>query len=213
MTHAKRYISLLVLAIAAGTTILAAAPAKKEQTAATSPATTQVQTASDVKGAAPGEAVPLIQSNTQRSPIAAPASPVVTASTPAANYTMGWSSINSGGTISASSPSYQAGVSVGQSVAGAASSPSYQMGIGFWYGAGGCSCPHQGDINGDGVIDVFDVIGVIGIAFSGDTDPQDTGCPDTRGDVDNNGVSDVFDVIYLIATAFSGGPSPVDPCA
>jgi hypothetical protein len=87
------------------------------------------------------------------------------------------------------------------------------MGIGFWYGAGGgCSCPNQGDINGDAVIDVFDVIGEIGIAFSGDPDPQDPACPKTRGDVDNNSATDVFDVIYLIATAFSGGADPVDPC-
>jgi hypothetical protein len=75
-----------------------------------------------------------------------------------------------------------------------------------------CACPRQGDITGDGVIDVFDVIGVIGIAFIGDVDPQDSGCPKTRADVDNNGVADVFDVIYLIATAFSGGPNPVNPC-
>jgi len=75
-----------------------------------------------------------------------------------------------------------------------------------------CNCPKQGDINGDGVIDVFDVIDAIGIAFSGGTDPWDPACPTTRGDVDNNGVTDVFDVIYLIATAFSGGPGPVDPC-
>jgi hypothetical protein len=75
-----------------------------------------------------------------------------------------------------------------------------------------CQCPLQGDINGDTVIDVFDVIGVIGIAFSGDPDPQDTDCPRTRGDVDSNGDTDVFDVIYMIATSFSGGSNPVDPC-
>ncbi|MBI5866983.1 MAG: HYR domain-containing protein [candidate division Zixibacteria bacterium] len=79
-----------------------------------------------------------------------------------------------------------------------------------------CVCLHQGDIavrpTGDGMIDVFDIIEEIGIAFSGATDPQDPQCPRTRGDVDNNGISDVFDVLYLIATAFGGGPNPVDPC-
>ncbi|MBI5866861.1 MAG: hypothetical protein HZB43_00980 [candidate division Zixibacteria bacterium] len=128
-------------------------------------------------------------------------------------YTINWSSINGGGLTNSSSPNYSMGNSMGQSVAGSATSASYQMGTGFWYGAGGgCSCPSQGDINSDAVIDVFDVIGVIGIAFSGDPDPQDPGCPRMRGDVDNNGVTDVFDVIYLIATAFSGGASPVNPC-
>lgn len=76
----------------------------------------------------------------------------------------------------------------------------------------GCACPNQGDINGDALLDVFDVIGLIDTAFSGGTHPQDAGCPTTRGDVNNDGVTDVFDVIYLIATAFSGGPNPVDPC-
>jgi hypothetical protein len=63
------------------------------------------------------------------------------------------------------------------------------------------------------VLDVFDVVDVIGIAFSGELDPQDSECPKTRGDVNSDGVTDVFDVIYLIATAFSGGPDPVNPCA
>lgn len=75
-----------------------------------------------------------------------------------------------------------------------------------------CICVSQGELTGDQVIDVFDVIAVIGVAFSGEPDIQDPLCLRTRGDVDNNGVTDVFDVIYLIATAFSGGPEPVDPC-
>jgi len=75
-----------------------------------------------------------------------------------------------------------------------------------------CSCPSRGDLNSDAVIDVFDVIEEIGIAFSGLPDIQDPQCPTTRGDVDNNGSADVFDVIYLIATAFSGGPNPINPC-
>jgi hypothetical protein len=75
-----------------------------------------------------------------------------------------------------------------------------------------CDCAKQGDIDGNGYIDVFDVIYVIGIAFSGGTDPKDPQCPATRGDVDNSGVVDVFDVIYLIAASFSGGPMPVSPC-
>jgi len=91
-----------------------------------------------------------------------------------------------------------------------------QAGVGSFVVEYNCDCPHQGDIasrpTGDGVIDVFDVIEEIGIAFSGSPDIQDPNCPKTRGDVDNNGVADVFDVIYLIATAFSGGPIPVNPC-
>ncbi|MBI5869096.1 MAG: hypothetical protein HZB43_12565 [candidate division Zixibacteria bacterium] len=76
----------------------------------------------------------------------------------------------------------------------------------------GCSCPSQGDLNGDTSIDVFDVIAVIGVAFSGNPDIQDPQCPISRGDVNNDVSTDVFDVIYLIATAFSGGASPINPC-
>lgn len=80
----------------------------------------------------------------------------------------------------------------------------------------GCICQHQGDIDprpeGDGFLDVFDVIEVINITFSGAPDIQDPLCPNTRADVDGDGFADVFDVIYLIATAFSGGSNPVDPC-
>ncbi|MBI5869132.1 MAG: hypothetical protein HZB43_12745, partial [candidate division Zixibacteria bacterium] len=75
-----------------------------------------------------------------------------------------------------------------------------------------CDCPKQGDITGDALLDVFDVIGVIGIAFSGEQNLQDPACPTARGDVDNNGVTDVYDVLYLIATAFSGGADPINPC-
>ncbi|MBI5867394.1 MAG: hypothetical protein HZB43_03760 [candidate division Zixibacteria bacterium] len=60
---------------------------------------------------------------------------------------------------------------------------------------------------------MFDVIALIGIAFGGDPDPQDSLCPRTRGDVNDDGLTDVFDVIYEIATAFSNGPNAVDPCA
>jgi hypothetical protein len=75
-----------------------------------------------------------------------------------------------------------------------------------------CDCPYQGDINADGVIDVFDVVEEIQVTFVGAIPLQDPRCPKDRSDVNNDGVTDVFDVIYLIDTAFSGGPMPVDPC-
>lgn len=77
-----------------------------------------------------------------------------------------------------------------------------------------CLCDHQGDvINNDSVVDVFDVIQEIAIAFSGGLDVQDPFCPTTRGDVVNQDLAvDVFDVIQEIAIAFSGG-TPGDSCA
>jgi hypothetical protein len=81
----------------------------------------------------------------------------------------------------------------------------------------GCACPNQGDVdvvNSPGVVDVMDVIEEIAIAFSGNPDPQDAGCPTTRGDVDrvnSIGVTDVMDVIKIIGIAFSGDTYD-EPC-
>jgi hypothetical protein len=73
-------------------------------------------------------------------------------------------------------------------------------------------CPHQGDLDGSGFVDITDVLKVIQIAFTNGTDVQDPNCPKTRGDVNNDGVVDVNDVIYIIKTVFTNGPSPVNPC-
>jgi hypothetical protein len=64
--------------------------------------------------------------------------------------------------------------------------------------------PTRGELNGDGVIDVFDVIASIDIVFSGAPMPD----PPELVDVNCDGVPDVFDVIYLIDYAFSGGAQP-----
>ncbi len=144
--------------------------------------------------------------------VIAPATPGIAANATAPLYELDWYSVNGGGAMDASSASYKMGLSVGQPAAGEAASATYRMGIGFWHGAESCNCPFQGDVNGDLALDVFDVITVIGIAFSGDPDPRDTGCPATRGDVNFDAGTDVFDLIYLIDAAFSGGPMPVNPC-
>jgi hypothetical protein len=75
-----------------------------------------------------------------------------------------------------------------------------------------CLCPHQGDIDGSGFIDVTDVLKVIQIAFLNGIDTEDPFCPNTRGDVNGTGVVDVNDVLYIIKTAFTNGPPPVNPC-
>lgn len=75
-----------------------------------------------------------------------------------------------------------------------------------------CSCPSQGDMILFGEINIFDVIYVINVVFSGRPDMQDPQCSTGRSDVNADGISDVFDVIYLIATSFENGPAPADPC-
>lgn len=142
--------------------------------------------------------------------------------TPAASanpsaYAMDWYSINGGGTTTASSVNYKLGVSVGQSAAGAAASTNCQMGMGFWYGVGGgCACPCKYAPECDGVIsDVLDVTRTINVAFRGQADTQDPGCPVEGTDVDASTATDVLDVAKVINVAFRGQQAAsnyVDPC-
>ncbi|MBI5869259.1 MAG: S8 family serine peptidase [candidate division Zixibacteria bacterium] len=77
-----------------------------------------------------------------------------------------------------------------------------------------CDCSHQGDINNDGITDVFDIMALIDIAFAGAPPaPTDPTCPvATRADLNCDTTIDVFDVIYAITSTFSGGPAPCNPC-
>jgi aminopeptidase N len=65
-----------------------------------------------------------------------------------------------------------------------------------------------GDEDGDGLVDVFDVIFLIDYVFSGGPAPN----PASLADVDHNCAASVFDVIYLIDYVFSGGPAPLFGC-
>ncbi len=78
-----------------------------------------------------------------------------------------------------------------------------------------CDCAHHGDLNGDNVIDVFDLSQLIDYVFGGyPIPPTDQGCPHVdRGDVNCDGGDDVFDIIYLNDHLFNSGPAPCDPCA
>jgi hypothetical protein len=63
----------------------------------------------------------------------------------------------------------------------------------------------RGDLNNDEVIDVTDVVAVIGVAFRGQSAPNS----ETVADVNSDGiVSDVLDVIRIIDVAFRGKPAP-----
>jgi len=61
----------------------------------------------------------------------------------------------------------------------------------------------RGDVNTDGAIDVFDIVRLIDVVFSGGL-----ACPGNLADVNCDSVADVFDLIYLIEYTFSGGPPP-----
>ena len=61
-----------------------------------------------------------------------------------------------------------------------------------------------GDANGDGSVDISDVVYLIALIFSGGTAPN----PLLAGDANCDGGVDISDVVYLIALIFSGGLAP-----
>jgi len=64
-----------------------------------------------------------------------------------------------------------------------------------------------GDQNCDGVVDILDVVELIGYVFRGGLPPD----PDRRADVNCDGRADIVDVVQLIYHVFRGGPI-CDPC-
>jgi hypothetical protein len=65
-----------------------------------------------------------------------------------------------------------------------------------------------GDANGDGLVDIDDVVWLISYIFSGGSPPY----PYESGDVDCQGGIDIDDVVYLIGYIFSEGPEPCINC-
>jgi len=65
-----------------------------------------------------------------------------------------------------------------------------------------------GDPSGDGVIDLGDVLHVIGYLYKGGPAP----IPLEAGDADCSGVIDLTDVLYLIGYLYKGGPAPLGGC-
>ena len=79
-------------------------------------------------------------------------------------------------------------------------------GEGFWddlsvYGKKSYIC---GDVNGDGVVDVGDVVYLINYLFKSGPAPS----PREAGDVNTDNNVDVGDVVYLINYLFKSGPAP-----
>ena len=63
---------------------------------------------------------------------------------------------------------------------------------------------HCGDSNGDGNVDISDVVHQIAYIFSGGSAPS----PYLAGDANCDGTVDISDVVYLISYIFSGGSAP-----
>jgi len=65
-----------------------------------------------------------------------------------------------------------------------------------------------GDANGDGIVDISDVVYLIAYIFSGGSAPS----PVLAGDANCDSMVDISDVVYLIAYIFSGGLRPCAAC-
>ena len=61
-----------------------------------------------------------------------------------------------------------------------------------------------GDVNGDGVIDVGDVVYLINYLYKGGPVPS----PSKAGDTNCDGIVDIGDVVYLINYLYKAGPAP-----
>jgi hypothetical protein len=79
-------------------------------------------------------------------------------------------------------------------------------------GGGVCSCPYQGDFDGDGFVNAIDLAGMIDVLFSGSISPHDPDCPFDRTDLNCSGFGDALDLAFMIDLLFAGGPPPCDPC-
>ncbi|MCK4857336.1 MAG: hypothetical protein KAT58_05170 [candidate division Zixibacteria bacterium] len=62
----------------------------------------------------------------------------------------------------------------------------------------------RGDANGSGVINIADVVYLIGYSFGGGSPPVSR----MAGDSDCNGLTNIADIVYTIAYMFGGGPPP-----
>jgi hypothetical protein len=62
----------------------------------------------------------------------------------------------------------------------------------------------KGDMNKDGIFDVLDVVGIVGVAFRNLPEP----CPPGISDLNCDGNIDIIDVTLLVSHVFRNGPQP-----
>jgi len=65
-----------------------------------------------------------------------------------------------------------------------------------------------GDCTGDFVVNVGDIVSLVGYLFKGQSPPK---CPINRGDCNSDEIINVADIVYLVGYLYRGGPAPVCP--
>ena len=65
-----------------------------------------------------------------------------------------------------------------------------------------------GDVNGDGSIDIADLVYVVDYMFMSGPAPL----PPESGDMNCDGNIDIADLVYLVDYMFNGGPAPGSGC-
>ena len=65
-----------------------------------------------------------------------------------------------------------------------------------------------GDVQGDGIVNVGDVVYLVSYLYKSGPAPL---CPSDRGDVQNDGIINVGDVVYLVSYLYKSGPEPACP--
>lgn len=87
----------------------------------------------------------------------------------------------------------------------------YVWNIGGWwdwvgsdYDSGGFDVRPVGDVNGDGLVDLADLVYLVEYLYIGGTAPD----PVEIGDATCDGVINLGDVIYLVNYLYRGGPAP-----
>jgi hypothetical protein len=121
-----------------------------------------------------------------------------------------WQTVSGGAAIGGTSvtfelsrsPDYVLGGTAVQLAVGSGRSDSYILNSGYWQEFGGC--PGRGDANGDGVIDIADVMYLINYRFLGASPPN----PLCLGDPNCDGVIDAGDVLFLINYLFLNTSPP-----
>jgi hypothetical protein len=86
------------------------------------------------------------------------------------------------------------------------------IGPGVGQAVAACSCPSQADIDGDGFVNVLDMVGTADAAAQGGPTTQDPDCPVAREDFNADGYIDARDVVGIAGYLFEGQVPAQPPC-